>query len=351
MLFVAGCSSSVDDMKIQSSECFEWENLEIPVRHVMKLSLDGTDLYAAANKEGLWVRDLRDSREEWKYLGHSFVEGEEAGSMGVIALEVYDGQIRIRSTRKTNEGEFAGIWLSKDRGRTWQPAGQGMRGTGRYSEGKYNGTTEIIRSHHDPDILLAGGGSIFRSEDGGDTWTMVHPTSGVYFFSLSFSMSWHATDPDVVWAYGESGRMAPFLYKSEDQGKTWEIVRNRFTVGTFTSMAFDARDPDIIYLGYVMTPVIRSNLGGEDWKIREYTSTELEGRRSIQTHPIIGGVVIAGGTRLFVSEDHGETVHEIEKPSEMGLIRDMWYDEQTDMLYVAGSEGVIRCQDPIGAIP
>ncbi len=98
-------------------------------------------------------------------------------------------------------------------------------------------------------------------------------------------------------------------------------------------MAFDAMDADIIYLGYDGSPVIRSNEVGGEWRAREYNYTELDGRHSILTHPNIGGVVLSGGSGLFVSKDYSETVHEIEKSSELRFIRDLWYDERTDILY------------------
>ena len=54
---------------------------------------------------------------------------------------------------------------------------------------------------------------------------------------------------------------------------------------------------------------------------------------------------------MYASRDHGENEEVIDTGPDITVIRDMWYDKGIDILYVAGNGGVIRCQDPVNAIP
>jgi len=70
------------------------------------------------------------------------------------------------------------------------------------------------------------------------------------------------------------------------------------------------------------------------------------------THPRISGILFAGaGPRLYGSKNYGETVSILNTPPELSFILDMCYDENTDMLYVAGDGGVFRLGRPVAHIP
>jgi len=94
----------------------------------------------------------------------------------------------------------------------WVPLGE--PGTGGWG-------TALTVSPHDPSVVL-GAGDVFgiaRSEDGGATWT---PTPGRLSEEIG-QITWHPTDPDVVWAATLSGP-----HVSRDAGQTWEPARDGF---------------------------------------------------------------------------------------------------------------------------
>jgi len=333
-----------------------WENLNFPEQSVYVLFLDGNDLYAGAGYDGLWVLDISRSNAEWEYLGHRVTEGERHFSSGVQAIDVYDGEIRIRSETVADNGRGVGIWLSKDRGKTWEPSDQGIS-TDRYDS---FWPRDFTRSPHNPNLILAGAGSVFRSEDGGEQWYRVYPEPEFPYrvYSLYFGLVWHPTKANIIWAYGETNRFQPWLMRSTDSGITWERFPhiNVPRDNAFYSMAFDSGNPDIIYIG-AQAGVISSTKGGEEWMGEDpvpalFTDKQGGFFYAMVAHPRISGILFAGaGPRVYGSKNYGETVSILNTPPELTFILDMWYDENTDMLYVAGDGGVFRLRSPVVHIP
>ncbi len=337
-----------------------WEDLSLPVQTGYVLFIDNNNLYVGAGYDGLWARNLSRRNSKWEYLGHRVTEGERHFEAGVQAINVYNGTITIGyiCPPEIDDGKFIGVWRSKDRGNTWEPADEGIRlpwGTSKWSSAR-----SIVRSPYNSDHVLLGYGDIFKSKDGGNFWYRVYPEPDFpyRYSSLYFSLIWHPTNPNIIWAHGETNRFQPWLMRSVDAGNTWEeyFHVNVPRDNAFYSMAFDADDPDIIYIG-AQGAVIRSTKGGEEWMGEEpvpalFTDDQGNYFYALQTHPEIPGVLFAGaGKRLYGSKDYGETVSILETPDKLTFIIDMWYDEDADILYASGDGGVFRIQNPVRLIP
>ena len=337
---------------------YSWEDLSLPLQTGYVLFIENNNLYVGAGYDGLWVLDISRSNTEWEYLGHRVTEGERHFEAGVQAIDIYNETITIGYIYPPEiDDKFIGVWRSKDRGNTWEPADEGIRAPwGGWSQ--WSSARSIVRSPYNSEHMLLGYGSIYNSELGGETWEQVYPDQGTRYTSLYFGLVWHPTDPDIIWAHGETNRFQPWLMKSLNGGETWE----RFTHvnvprdNAFYSMAFDADDPDIIYIG-AQGAVIISTKGGEEWMGEEpvpalFTDDQGNFFYALQTHPEIPGVLFAGaGKRLYGSKDYGETVSILETPDELTFIIDIWYDEDADILYVSGDGGVFRIQNPVRLIP
>ncbi len=337
---------------------YSWEDLSLPLQTGYVLFIENNNLYVGAGYDGLWVLDISRSNTEWEYLGHRVTEGERHFEAGVQAIDIYNETITIGYIYPPEiDDKFIGVWRSKDRGNTWEPADEGIRAPwGGWSQ--WSSARSIVRSPYNSEHMLLGYGSIYNSELGGETWEQVYPDQGTRYTSLYFGLVWHPTDPDIIWAHGETNRFQPWLMKSLNGGETWE----RFTHvnvprdNAFYSMAFDADDPDIIYIG-AQGAVIISTKGGEEWMGEEpvpalFTDDQGNFFYALQTHPEIPGVLFAGaGKRLYGSKDYGETVSILETPDELTFIIDIWHDEDADILYVSGDGGVFRIQNPVRLIP
>jgi photosystem II stability/assembly factor-like uncharacterized protein len=125
--------------------------------------------------------------------------------------------------------------------------------------------TAIVVDPRDGNVLFAsswtresaGGGGVFRSGDGGRTWS---PTGlqGQAVRALAISRS----DPDVLVAGTLDG-----VYRSRDSSRSWERISpgHDQELRNLDSLAIDPRDPQIIYAGTFHLPWKTAD-GGHTWR-------------------------------------------------------------------------------------
>jgi photosystem II stability/assembly factor-like uncharacterized protein len=185
----------------------------------------------------------------------------------------------------------------------------------------------------DPNVYFAAtaSGGVWKSEDGGLSWKSVfddQPISSIGSIAIAPS------DPNVVYVgSGEAnirGNVAAGngIYKSTDGGKTWSHVWTQ--EGQIGTMAVDPKDPDTAFaavLGHAFGPnpergVYRTRDGGKTWKqiLKKDADT---GASDVALDPSNPNIVFAGlwqarrrpwemtsggpGSGLWVSRDGGDT--------------------------------------------
>jgi photosystem II stability/assembly factor-like uncharacterized protein len=111
-------------------------------------------------------------------------------------------------------------------------------------------------------------GGVFKSEDGGDNWTLLSATKGLTLLSLSLAPS----DPGIVMAGAKSG-----LFRSNDGGKNWERIspEGHPEIRNINSIGIDPKDPNIIYVGTHHLPW-KTTDGGANWKAIGYGTGLLD---------------------------------------------------------------------------
>lgn len=148
---------------------------------------------------------------------------KETSTVGAIEVAPSDPNIVYAGTGDISTTlAGAGAYKSSDAGKTWTHIG-------------LDGTIiipTVLVDPHDPNLVLAaamgtvfrssGVRGIFRSTDGGKTWT--DPLSAKNDVGIQ-NMAWAPDNPKViiatgVWQFGGSSR-GPALYKSTDEGLTW----------------------------------------------------------------------------------------------------------------------------------
>ncbi|MCP3959263.1 MAG: glycosyl hydrolase, partial [bacterium] len=136
------------------------------------------------------------------------------------------------------KGGQRGVFLTTDGGKTWQRT---------LGDDGWVGATDLVLDPRDPDRLYAatwqrhrnvaaylGGGlgsGLHRSSDGGRTWerlTTGLPESRMGKIGLAISPQ----DPDVLYAAIELDRRKGAVYRSADRGSTWEKRSDTVSGGT-----------------------------------------------------------------------------------------------------------------------
>ena len=143
-----------------------------------------------------------------------------------------------------------GVWKTVNGGTTWEPI---FDHQGTISVG------DIAVAPSNPDIIWVGtgeannqrssswGDGVYKSENGGKTWTnmglkksehigriIVNPTNPEIVFVAAAGPLWTSG--------GDRG-----LYRTTDGGKTWKAVKTIDANTGFTDVAFDPKNPDVIY--------------------------------------------------------------------------------------------------------
>lgn len=144
-------------------------------------------LWAAVAGEGLYR-----SKDE----GASFeVVSRDVGG-GVMALVVTPAGRLLAGDMET------GLLSSEDEGRKWRVVVPAV-------------VMGLAVNPRDPEIILAGGPGILRSDDGGETWDVRRPLDpGVG------PVAWSASNADVGYAVGYDR----ILYRTRDRGSSWQPV-------------------------------------------------------------------------------------------------------------------------------
>ena len=156
-------------------------------------------------------------------------------------------------------GPNSGLYKSIDRGETWRRITNGMptadQGLGRIGIGI---------SPSDPNRIYATvdareNGGVYRSDDGGENWTLVHTNRRVWGRGGDFAeLKVHPHNPDVVF----SGNIA--AYKSIDGGYTWTSIKGAPGGDDYHRIWINPLHPDIMLFAADQGATITVN-GGKTW--------------------------------------------------------------------------------------
>jgi photosystem II stability/assembly factor-like uncharacterized protein len=143
-----------------------------------------------------------------------------------------------------------GVWKTDDYGRTWTPIFDAMP-TGSigdlavspsHPDVIYVGTGEGL---HRPDLSVGDG--VFRSTDGGATWTH----AGLADVQQIGRLVVHPTNPNTVFVaalghpYGPNEQRG--VFRTRDGGRTWERVLYRDSRTGAAQVEFAPQNPDVLY--------------------------------------------------------------------------------------------------------
>jgi photosystem II stability/assembly factor-like uncharacterized protein len=151
-----------------------------------------------------------------------------------------------------------GLWRSLDAGSSWQPAGIDT-----LPGGDQVLIESIAASRPAGRVFVGTQSGVYRSNDGGDTWSVVNGLPRTFARAVAFAPS----DPRIVYAgLTKSGLPgAGGLYRSTDGGVSWRRVLQTKPPYAAQEISISPSSPRIVYARFEDRSLYRSTDGGDHW--------------------------------------------------------------------------------------
>jgi photosystem II stability/assembly factor-like uncharacterized protein len=283
---------------------------------------------APASAQGVEAGSGVHSAMEWRSIG-PFRGGRSVASTGVVGdpLTYYMGTVG------------GGVWKTTDAGTTWTNVSDGQLATASVgaigvSESDPNVVYVGMGEHAIRGVMTSHGDGVYKSTDAGRTWTHVGLDSSRHISRIRV----HPTDPDLVYvaAQGAAHGANPErgIYRSEDGGRSWELVLFVDENSGASELAMDMTNPRILYASFwdhrrypwqvrsggPGSGFWKSTDGGDTWVQINQGLPELMGKTAIdvsRANPDRLWAMIEAdpGGGLFRSEDAGRS---------WTLVSDLW---------------------------
>jgi len=143
-----------------------------------------------------------------------------------------------------------GIWKTTNAGTTFRPVFDNERVISMGDLAIAPSDTTIVwagTGEEDSRNSISPGGGIYKSTDGGLTWTLM----GLEATQAIARIVVHPTNPDIVYvaALGHiwNANRERGLYRTTDGGKTWNLIKFVSDKAGFVDLAMDPTNPDILF--------------------------------------------------------------------------------------------------------
>ncbi len=260
---------------------------------------------------------------EWRFVG-PYRGGRVIAVAGVIdePLVYYFG------------AAHSGVWKTTDAGINWRNV------SGSFFNFPAVGALEVSRSH--PNVIYAGtgealprqvvspGDGVYKSTDGGDTWTNVGLRETRHIARLRI----HPTNPNIVYVAAMGDMFGPNpdrgIYRTMDGGDTWERILYKGEMAGAVDISIDLTNPQVIFAalnhhieypwdqesGGPTTGLFKTTDGGDNWTDitrNPGMPTELIGKMGVDISPTDANRVYAlieadgGQGGIYRSDDGGST--------------------------------------------
>jgi photosystem II stability/assembly factor-like uncharacterized protein len=182
-----------------------------------------------------------------------------------------------------------GLSRSNDRGETWSKRdGTSLLDAATYDAGR--GLT-LVASDDAETVFAQAGSNLFRSTDGGDSWTIV--LREIASYSTGAALMADPNDPSTMYATtvafattaGEENRYA--AVKSVDKGATWKTIIGSDKAEGYFELVMDTNDPVAIYMRRSLSlPSTSQSPGGGTTE----GNADIEDQKTVLSRSLDGGI-------------------------------------------------------------
>lgn len=237
ILFISGCTADVEN-PTQHRKMEPSDNLWVQ-RSWPDLKPD-TRIMTALQERLAAIENSRSNDTPWRLDGPTNI----GGRINVVALHPENDDVIFVGTSS------GGVFKSIDNGQNWIPIADNF---------EHLSIADIVFDPSNASVMYVGtgdpnisgtphpGNGVYKSEDGGETWTYIGLSEG----SIVSKIVVHPSNPEVVYV----GMMGlPFernndrgLYKTTDGGATWQQVLFLSDEAGITDLRMNPENPDILY--------------------------------------------------------------------------------------------------------
>jgi photosystem II stability/assembly factor-like uncharacterized protein len=229
----------------------------------------GSEAIRSNVSTGRGIYRSTDAGRTWQRMGL-----ETVGQIGGVRIHPSDPQTVFVAAvgNAFAPSRDRGVYRTRDGGRTWEKVLFVSDSTGAVDVEFQPGNPNVLyasmwRGERKPWTIISGAheGGIYRSTDGGTTWSKLGGGLPTGLFGKS-NIAVSAADPRRVYALVEA-QPGGGLYRSDDAGDTWRLVSDRRELITrpfyYDNITADPANADVVYVG--TEGFYKSTDGGRTW--------------------------------------------------------------------------------------
>lgn len=238
--------------------------------NVLYVGTGESPIRGVTTSHGNGVYKSTDAGKTWAHVGL-----DNAGQISRIEIHPTNPDVAFVAVQGTIWGptKERGIFRTDDGGKTWSHV---------LAVSEMTGASDLSMDPTNPRILYAamwnhgrkpwfihsGGedGGIYKTTDGGDNWTKLEGGLPKMVGKIGVDVS--ASNPQRVYAIIEAEPELGGLYRSDDAGETWELINGHRVLHTrawyYNHITADPVDEDTVWVMNV--PLMKSVDGGKSWE-------------------------------------------------------------------------------------
>ena len=314
------------------------------------------DLAVAPDQPDTWYIAAA-SGGVWKTTNHGVTfeplfDGQSSYSMGCLALDPTNSNVVWVGTGENNNQRSVaygdGIYKSTDGGKSWK--NMGLKASERIGRIVVHPTqpNTVYVAAYGPVWNAGGERGIYKTTDGGETWTRIlHVSDQTGFNEIHLD----PRNPDVLYATAHqrrrhewtyiSGGPESGLHISRDGGKTWTKASNGFPGGEIgrIGMSLSPVNPDVVYAAVEGSGFYRSVDRGASWSKMSDHSTAGNYYSEIFASPHDVHTVYSMDTYAQVTRDGGKSFKAVGEPGKHVDNHALWLDPKNPAHFLMGCDG------------